>query len=243
MEDHPLARADGQPQAGHAGHAAGPRPGRVDDPVGLDLPSIGQADAGRTAAVPLHLDHLAGDLLDAERAGLASECLEQGIGVEPALVGQAQRAAGQVVDLHPREAGLQLGRRQEHDVDAVLALHGVVALEDRDPRLGRQEEVAALHEVDLGGGLPSTPSHVPGCLITSTPKRLISMFSGVLNWRRIEAAERVVDEVRKVRSRSTTTIRPCQSGRRARKVAVALPTMAPPTITTSARSGLLTRRS
>ena len=28
------------------------------------------------------------------------------------------------------------------------------------------------------------------------PKRLISMFSSVLNWSRIEAAERVVDEVR-----------------------------------------------
>ena len=88
-----------------------------------------------------------------ERA-LRAERLEQGVGVEPALIGQAERAAGQVVDLHPRESGLQLGRRQERDVHAVLALDGVVALEDRDPRLARQEEVAALHEVDLGRGLP-----------------------------------------------------------------------------------------
>ncbi len=32
--------------------------------------------------------------------------------------------------------------------------------------------------------------------MSSMPKRLISMFSSVLNWRRIDAAESVVDEVR-----------------------------------------------
>ncbi len=57
--------------------------------------------------------------------------------------------------------------------------------------------------------------------MTSTPKRLISMFSGVLNWRRMLAADSVVEEVRKVGSRSTTTIRPSKSGRAARKVATA----------------------
>src|ERR671915_199712 len=53
------------------------------------------------------------------------------------------------------------------------------------------------------------------------------------------AADRVVDDVRNVRSRSTTTIRPSKSGRPARKVATEEPMMAPPTMTTSARSGRL----
>ncbi len=67
------------------------------------------------------------------------------------------------------------------------------------------------------------------------------MFSGVLNCRRMLAADRVVDEVRYVGSRSTTTIRPSKSGRAARNVATAEPMIAPPTITTSARSGLAHR--
>src|SRR5688572_22667175 len=66
------------------------------------------------------------------------------------------------------------------------------------------------------------------------------MFNGVLNWRRMLAADSVVDEVRNVRSRSTTTIRPSKSGRAARKVATDDPTMAPPMTTTSARSTRLT---
>ena len=32
--------------------------------------------------------------------------------------------------------------------------------------------------------------------MSEMPKRLISMFTGVLNWSRIDAAESVVDEVR-----------------------------------------------
>ena len=32
--------------------------------------------------------------------------------------------------------------------------------------------------------------------MSSTPKRLISMFNGVLNCSRMDAADRVVDEVR-----------------------------------------------
>src|SRR5688500_9665608 len=50
------------------------------------------------------------------------------------------------------------------------------------------------------------------------------------------AAESVVEDVRNVGSRSTTTIRPSKSGRAARNVATAEPMIAPPTMTTSARS-------
>jgi hypothetical protein len=57
------------------------------------------------------------------------------------------------------------------------------------------------------------------------------------------AADSVVDDVRKLGSRSTTTIRPSKSGRSARKVATLLPTIAPPTMTTSARSVWVMRRS
>ena len=66
------------------------------------------------------------------------------------------------------------------------------------------------------------------------------MFSGVLNYMRMLAADRVVELVRNVGSRSTTTIRPSKSGRDARNVATDEPMMAPPMTTTSARSGWLT---
>ena len=72
--------------------------------------------------------------------------------------------------------------------------------------------------------------------MSSIPKRLISMLSAVLNWSRMLAAESVVELVRNVGSRSTTTMRPSKSGRDARKVATDEPMMAPPTMTTSARS-------
>src|SRR5687768_15333720 len=62
------------------------------------------------------------------------------------------------------------------------------------------------------------------------------MFNGGLNWSRMLAADKVVDEGRTVGSRSTTTIRPSKSGRAARKVATDEPTIAPPMTTTSARS-------
>ena len=70
--------------------------------------------------------------------------------------------------------------------------------------------------------------------------RFAAMFSGVLNWSRMLAAESVVEEDRNVGSRSTTMIRPSKSGCPARNVATADPTIAPPTMTTSARSSLLT---
>jgi hypothetical protein len=78
--------------------------------------------------------------------------------------------------------------------------------------------------------------------MTSTPKRLISMLSGVLNWSRMLAAESVVERDPSYRTSSTTTIRPSKSWRMARNAATLLPTMAPPTMTTSARSGPFTRR-
>ena len=107
--------------------------------------------------------------------------------------------------------------------------------------LGREEEVAVLDEVDLGDLAVHRQETRSRCLMTSTPKRLISMFSGVLNWRRMLAADSVVDEVRKVGSRSTTTMRPSKSARCARNVAMLLPMIAPPTMTTSARSDRLMR--
>ena len=111
----------------------------------------------------------------------------------------------------------------------------MVVLERGEARIGRQEEVAVLDEVDLRH-LAVHREIRSRCLITSTPKALISMLSGVLNCWRMLAAESVVEDVRNVGSRSTTTIRPSKSGRAARKVATAEPMIAPPTMTTSARS-------
>jgi hypothetical protein len=72
------------------------------------------------------------------------------VGVEPPLVLEAERRAGQIVDVHPVEPLAQLRRRQQHHRHVELALDGVVALERRQARIGRQEEVAVLDEVELG---------------------------------------------------------------------------------------------
>ena len=88
----------------------------------------------------------------------------------------------------------------------------------------------------ISGASPSTARYRSSDFRNSTPNWLIWTLRGVLNWSRMLAAESVVDEVRKVVSRSTTTIRPSKSGRPARNVATEEPMMAPPTMTTSARS-------
>ncbi len=72
------------------------------------------------------------------------------MGVEPALVLETERRSGQVVDVHPTESLAQLGRRKQHDRHVELALGGVVALQGGEARIGRQEEVAVLDEVELG---------------------------------------------------------------------------------------------
>ena len=107
--------------------------------------------------------------VDTQRTGLAPESLEQRIGVEPALVGEAERAAGQVIGAQPGEPVCQLGRRQQVDTHAMLPMHGVVGSSVGEARIGCQEEVAVLDEVDLGRLAIDRRGRRIGFLMTSSP--------------------------------------------------------------------------
>ena len=78
----------------------------------------------------------------------------------------------------------------------MLPLHCVVAREGRQARRRGQEQVATLHEIsDLRrGAVDAEPVGQRSDEFDS--ERLISMFSGVLNCSRMDAADRVVEAVR-----------------------------------------------
>lgn len=68
----------------------------------------------------------AGDLVlevgDAERARLAAERLQQGVGIEPALVARPEAAAGEVAAIEPREIARQILGAEQLGLGAELML-------------------------------------------------------------------------------------------------------------------------
>ena len=232
-----LPRPHRQLDAGHGGDLRRARAGRVDHPAGIDDRAIGQAHAGQRGRRRARAPRPRRCALRRRASGPCAGTPGAGRRrrTSPRRRARASRRPGHRCAARGSARAARTGSSSATGTSSD-ALHRVVVLERRQARHRSPGRGSRSRRSRPRGTSPSTARYRSRCLITSTPKRLISMLSGVLNCSRMLAAESVVEEVRKVGSRSTTTIRPSKSGRAARKVATAEPMMAPPTMTTSARS-------
>jgi hypothetical protein len=93
-----------------------------------------------------------GPVLDAERAALASQRLQQRVRVEPAFAGARPRTGGESGHVEPGKTQGQRIRRVELDRDAERALPGDVVGQQRAPRVGREIQVGSLDQSHVDAG-------------------------------------------------------------------------------------------
>src|SRR5204863_761164 len=91
----------------HRADILGPRPGRVNEVVGVDSLTGAQYRAGDAAPVAYQPGHLAGHELGTQRPGLVAEAQQHAIRIQPAVVRRVHGAA-QVRDVHRGESVLEL---------------------------------------------------------------------------------------------------------------------------------------
>ena len=149
--DDALARADRQIDAGHRRDLGRAGATGIDEGAGPDLLPRGEMGAPDAGFVEGQPDDPVLDVFRAKRARLAAEGVQQGVGIEPALARQSERAEGDSPGRKPWETGGQRGRLQQGDVGPEGCLDRVVGFERRPAGLARQEQIPALVQADIRG--------------------------------------------------------------------------------------------
>src|SRR3546814_494725 len=90
--DETLARPHRQFEAGQAGDARRPKTRGVDGRAAADRAGRAETHPRDPPAAAVKTDDLVLQIVDSERSGFAAKGLEQRVGVEPALVGEAERS-------------------------------------------------------------------------------------------------------------------------------------------------------
>ena len=143
-------------QAGHFGDPPAPRPGTVHDPTTGHHVARRQLHVGDPPPTILgsgepQVDHPVGEVLHAVVAGPLLEAPHQAVGIECALVPEAQAGSDQVLHEQVREPVGQIAGGQQGDLGTTGALHLVVLPQDVHAVVGGQEQVAGLPEAQLRG--------------------------------------------------------------------------------------------
>ena len=167
---------------------------------------------------------------------LRRNAVHQRIGVEPAFADRPERAGGEIVVASQGKRTPSCRGRQQRHVGALGALQCGGWLRARAPGLAGQEQVAR----PRAGRWPAPARRPPGARAHGAGTSCRTSTCGCSPAWRTGAGSTPASASWRSRgsskSRSSTSTEPSKAGSAARKYAAALPTAAPPTITTSKRS-------
>ena len=146
-----LAPLDRQSHADHGRNLDRPRcASGIEHRTGRDRASGPRPDLGDARPGPGQPDHLVGQIGDTQGTRLLAQGLEQGVGIQPALVAEAEKAARQTVDRQPGKPRLQGIGVEKGDLGAMGPLDLVIGGHGRQGRGRGQQEIALLVEADRG---------------------------------------------------------------------------------------------